>query len=314
MKLDAHLSASLSLYEQEIRFLFFNWNGNTNGSDQKGNYFFSLFILVGVSRSKRFILFLRLLSENNSILQRRKLTLILIELVSLSSMAANQTMINDNQTLFSNEFFSSRMTNSLLTGLIGLMTLLTIFGNSLVIIAFLRVPSIRTYSNYFILNLSIADLLIGLIWWVELGGRTEQRPLTFNQRHDVRWVTFLTSFEEKIQHENEGCPVLDKFNKQRDFDRGHPSISSRRSSIVLLLHRSVDTIREYGPVQREWHVDWFNLISFPWRMPWIAAFSRKSVFVDIDKGRTFFFCFVFQHSVVRTQVHSRSMASRLSSL
>ena len=44
------------------------------------------------------------------------------------------------------------------------MAFLTVFGNSLVILAFIFEPTIRTYSNYFILNLSIADLLIGLIW------------------------------------------------------------------------------------------------------------------------------------------------------
>mgnify|MGYP002377812887 CR=1 FL=1 len=54
----------------------------------------------------------------------------------------------------------------LLIFLVSLMALLTIAGNLLVIIAFIRESSIRTYSNHFILNLSIADLLIGLIWYV----------------------------------------------------------------------------------------------------------------------------------------------------
>ncbi|CAF1246520.1 unnamed protein product [Adineta ricciae] len=43
------------------------------------------------------------------------------------------------------------------------MTLLTVTGNLLVIIAFICDPRIRSYSNCFILNLSIADLLVGLI-------------------------------------------------------------------------------------------------------------------------------------------------------
>lgn len=51
-----------------------------------------------------------------------------------------------------------------LTFLMSTMAFLTVSGNSLVIIAFICEPAIRTYSNYFILNLSIADLLIGLIW------------------------------------------------------------------------------------------------------------------------------------------------------
>jgi hypothetical protein len=45
----------------------------------------------------------------------------------------------------------------------GLMSLTTIIGNILVITAFIIDKNLRSYSNYFILNLSIADLLIGLL-------------------------------------------------------------------------------------------------------------------------------------------------------
>lgn len=44
-----------------------------------------------------------------------------------------------------------------------LMSLTTIIGNVLVITAFIVEKSLRKYSNYFILNLSIADLLIGIL-------------------------------------------------------------------------------------------------------------------------------------------------------
>lgn len=44
-----------------------------------------------------------------------------------------------------------------------LMSLATIIGNVLVITAFIIEKSLRKYSNYFILNLSIADLLIGIL-------------------------------------------------------------------------------------------------------------------------------------------------------
>jgi muscarinic acetylcholine receptor M3 len=59
---------------------------------------------------------------------------------------------------------SSSFEKILLTFLMSTMAFLTIFGNSLVIMAFIFEPTIRTHSNYFILNLSIADLLIGIIW------------------------------------------------------------------------------------------------------------------------------------------------------
>ena len=45
----------------------------------------------------------------------------------------------------------------------GIMSLTTILGNILVITAFIIDKKLRSYSNYFILNLSIADLLIGLL-------------------------------------------------------------------------------------------------------------------------------------------------------
>ena len=43
------------------------------------------------------------------------------------------------------------------------MSAITICGNILVITAFVIDKNLRKYSNYFILNLSIADLLIGLL-------------------------------------------------------------------------------------------------------------------------------------------------------
>ncbi len=76
-----------------------------------------------------------------------------------SLLTQNQTNTDDTQL---------KITNIILTCLISLMALITVAGNSLVIIAFIREPTIRTYSNYFILNLSIADLLVGLIWYVNL--------------------------------------------------------------------------------------------------------------------------------------------------
>ena len=81
-------------------------------------------------------------------------------ILSLSTLSQNVSMpVNDT--------LSERIIEIILICLASLMALMTVFGNSLVIIAFLCEPTIRTYSNYFILNLSIADLLIGLIWYVQ---------------------------------------------------------------------------------------------------------------------------------------------------
>ncbi|CAF0811817.1 unnamed protein product [Rotaria sp. Silwood1] len=79
----------------------------------------------------------------------------------------NQRDVNVNQSSIikptdTNGILSS-IEKCILTFLMSTMAFLTVSGNSLVIIAFICEPTIRTYSNYFILNLSIADLLIGLI-------------------------------------------------------------------------------------------------------------------------------------------------------
>ncbi|CAF1125798.1 unnamed protein product [Rotaria sordida] len=80
----------------------------------------------------------------------------------------NQTNTNINQSLITTQHTDTNVILSsiekfILTFLMSTMAFLTISGNFLVIIAFIYEPTIRTYSNYFILNLSIADLLIGII-------------------------------------------------------------------------------------------------------------------------------------------------------
>ena len=47
--------------------------------------------------------------------------------------------------------------------LVAFISLTTIFGNLLVIFVFTKEKKLQKYSNYFILNLSIADLLIGFL-------------------------------------------------------------------------------------------------------------------------------------------------------
>ncbi|CAF1962625.1 unnamed protein product [Rotaria magnacalcarata] len=79
----------------------------------------------------------------------------------ISYIAQNRTLVNSSA--ITHTIISPQFTKFILILLVSFMTFATVSGNLLVIIAFLREPTIRTYSNYFILNLSIADLLIGLI-------------------------------------------------------------------------------------------------------------------------------------------------------
>jgi hypothetical protein len=84
----------------------------------------------------------------------------------ISKIIENKSNINQSSFIKSSNIngISSSFEKIILTFLMSTMAFLTVFGNSLVIMAFICEPTIRTYSNYFILNLSIADLLIGLIW------------------------------------------------------------------------------------------------------------------------------------------------------
>lgn len=50
-----------------------------------------------------------------------------------------------------------------LSALIGLVCVVTITGNTLVIVAFAVDSKLRTYGNYFILNLALSDLIVGLL-------------------------------------------------------------------------------------------------------------------------------------------------------
>jgi hypothetical protein len=83
-------------------------------------------------------------------------------LTSNKNNIPNQNFLINNT--ITNDIISSKITQLILICLVSLMTLVTVSGNLLVIIAFICESRIRTYSNYFILNLSIADLLVGLIW------------------------------------------------------------------------------------------------------------------------------------------------------
>jgi hypothetical protein len=82
----------------------------------------------------------------------------------LSKTIGNNLTVNQSFISSSSNGLSTSIEKIILTFLMSTMAFLTVFGNSLVIMAFICEPTIRTYSNYFILNLSIADLLIGLIW------------------------------------------------------------------------------------------------------------------------------------------------------
>lgn len=87
---------------------------------------------------------------------------------TLNDSCLNGTSSNNSSTRLSNEVSlapNSRSTlcSSFFITFGALVALLTIIGNIFVIIAFYINKNLQKYSNYFILNMAIADLMIGFL-------------------------------------------------------------------------------------------------------------------------------------------------------
>ena len=86
----------------------------------------------------------------------------------LNDIHLNKSIINSSISIFNfsnetNEFLDTPWITTLIIIVATVISATTIFGNILVITAFVIDKNLRKYPNYFILNLSIADLLIGLL-------------------------------------------------------------------------------------------------------------------------------------------------------
>ena len=91
---------------------------------------------------------------------------LLINKTYSNNMSNLEAVFESTATLAGTEqkyLFSSHYLTIVVAIIASLMALVTIVGNVLVITAFIIDKNLRKYSNYFILNLSFADLLIGLL-------------------------------------------------------------------------------------------------------------------------------------------------------
>lgn len=78
---------------------------------------------------------------------------------SILDIAMTQSPASKSQDFL----FTSPILTTVVAIIATIMSLTTIVGNVLVITAFIIDKNLRKYSNYFILNLSFADLLIGTL-------------------------------------------------------------------------------------------------------------------------------------------------------
>lgn len=72
-------------------------------------------------------------------------------------------LVNKGAMSNSDSLVFSVPVTAIIGSLIAICIILTIFGNFIVLLAFIKVKNLRTFSDYLILNLAISDLIIGAI-------------------------------------------------------------------------------------------------------------------------------------------------------
>ncbi|CAF1040220.1 unnamed protein product [Rotaria sp. Silwood1] len=160
------------------------------------------------------------------------------------SLLKNHTMMHD--------IFSPYITRFILIFLVSLMTFMTVSGNLLVIIAFIREPTIRTYSNYFILNLSIADLLIGLICIPLYAHKLISGEWYLGYHLCKLWLVF----DYVVGSASTLCIVVISYDRYQMVSKGLNYLSdiSIRRALKFVLGTWIVAILNYGPAIILW--DW----------------------------------------------------------
>ncbi|CAF2991928.1 unnamed protein product [Rotaria sp. Silwood2] len=160
------------------------------------------------------------------------------------SLLKNHTMTQD--------IFSPHITRCILILLVSLMTLMTVSGNLLVIIAFIREPTIRTYSNYFSLNLSIADLLIGLICIPLYAHKFIFGQWYLGYHLCKLWLVF----DYVVGSASTLCIVVISYDRYQMVSKGlnYLSDTSIRRALKFVFGTWIVAILNYGPAIILW--DW----------------------------------------------------------
>jgi len=81
----------------------------------------------------------------------------------------------------------STPTTVVLAAVFALLAVVTIAGNTLVVAAFSTDAKLRSFGNYFILNLAASDLVVGLLIavYAPVLGRNNQHLRANDQNHDL---------------------------------------------------------------------------------------------------------------------------------
>ncbi len=187
-----------------------------------------------------------------------------------SSESHYTSLFNNNaSTLFdSNNKFSNNISNEIINNtdvltfsptitiiiaiIAAIMSLGTIIGNVFVITAFVIEKSLRKYSNYFILNLSIADLLIGLLI-------PPYAPfLLYNHHWKIGRIacTIWLVFDYVVGSASVLCIVVISLDRYLMVSRGLNYMASQKISkaICIMLTVWIIAFLNYAPAILFWEV------------------------------------------------------------
>jgi hypothetical protein len=134
----------------------------------------------------------------------------------------------------------------------GLMSLITIIGNVFVITAFIIDKSLRSYSNYFILNLSIADLLIGLL----IPPYAPFLLLNYQWKLGRAACTIWLVLDYVVGSASVLCIVVISLDRYLLVSRGLDYVSSQRvyKAIIIMLTVWLIAFLNYAPAIVFWEI------------------------------------------------------------
>lgn len=141
--------------------------------------------------------------------------------------------------------------NTIVVGVLcSLMAFMTISGNLLVILVFIIDRSLRKYSNYFILNLSIADLIIGFLIPMYTPFMLLNRNWIFGRTVCTIWLVF----DYVVGCASVLCIVTISLDRYQLVSQGLSYVSKQKpkSALMKILIVWVIAFLVYGPAIILW--------------------------------------------------------------
>ncbi|CAF0823387.1 unnamed protein product [Brachionus calyciflorus] len=133
-----------------------------------------------------------------------------------------------------------------------MMSLITIIGNVFVITAFIIDKNLRKYSNYFILNLSIADLLIGILIPPYAPFLLNKRLWKFGKLACTIWLVF----DYVVGSASVLCIVVISLDRYLLVSRGLKYVSGQKVTKAIIIMLTVWSIAffNYAPAIIFWEI------------------------------------------------------------